>query len=182
MGQGAHGVYYIYSVLDWQQAGISAATIGWLWAAGVIAETLLLLGPGRALVARIGPSRALALAAGAGILRWGLMAMGPDLPWLWPLQAMHALTFAVAHLGATAFIAKAIPPRMAASAQGVLSGVIGGSVTGGTLFLAALLTQQAGIGAAYMMAAAVAGAAALCALILGWMWRGERLVPEPANS
>lgn len=178
LGQAAHGVYYVYSVLDWQVAGITPATIGWLWASGVIAETVLLLGPGRTLVARIGPAWALALAAFAGVVRWGLMSLSPGLPWLWPLQAMHALTFAVAHLGAIAFIAQAIPPRMAASTQGVLSGVIGGSISAGALFLAAALTQAAGIGAAYAMAMGMAALSVALSFVLGATWRGERLIAD----
>ena len=32
--------------------------------------------------------------------------------WLWPLQALHALTFAAGHLGAMAFIARAVPDAL----------------------------------------------------------------------
>ena len=178
MGQGAHVVFYVYSSLAWQDAGISSATIGWLWAIGVMAETVLLLGPGRVWVARLGPGRALALAAMAGVLRWSMMALAPDLTWLWPLQAMHALTFALAHLAAMAFLAQAIPPRMAGSAQGVVSGVIGGSTHAAAMALAAILAERYGISTAYILAAGMAVLAVGLALILRRTWQGGFIVPE----
>ena len=52
------------------------------------------------------------------MVRWGAMMADPTGWLLWPLQALHALTFAVGHLGAIAFIARAVPPRYGAAAQG----------------------------------------------------------------
>ena len=176
LGQGAHVVYYVYSVLDWQAQGISPAVIGWLWAIGVLAETVLMLGPGRSWVVRLGPGRILALAGVAGMLRWSMLALSPGLLWLWPLQGLHALTFGLAHLAAMAFVARAIPPRMTGSAQGVISGVIGGSIQAGALALAAVLAQAVGIWGAYLMAAGMALASAILALVLRRMWTGGPII------
>ena len=98
IGQAGHAVYYIYSVLDWTAQGIGTNVIGWLWATGVLAETALMLGPGRRWVTRIGPGGALAMAALAGVLRWAAMALEPSAAMLWPVQALHALTFGLGHL------------------------------------------------------------------------------------
>lgn len=174
-GQGGHAVYYVYSVLAWQAQGISGEVIGALWAFGVVVETLLLLGPGRRWIARIGPAHALALAALAGIVRWGAMAASPSELWLWPLQALHALTFALAHLGTMAFLAAAVPPRLAGSAQGALSGLVSGSVAAAATFGAAGLVAWSGTGAAYAMASGMAVIAALAGFALARVWNGGRL-------
>ena len=178
LGQAGHVVYYIYSSLEWQASGISTATIGWLWAVGVMAETVLMLGPGRIWVLKLGPERALALAALAGVARWGLMSLEPGLDGLWPLQAMHALTFGLAHLAAIAFVARAIPPRVAASAIGVVSGVIGGSIQAAAMAAAAMLTARYGIHSAYIMAAGMALASSALALMLGRLWNGNQIIPS----
>lgn len=175
LGQASHVVYYVYSVLDWRAQGIPDAMIGWLWAIGVIAETLLLLGPGGRLIARIGPSNALALGAGAGLIRWAAMAFTPEAWMLWPLQAMHALSFALAHLGAMAFLAAALPGRMIASAQGLSSGAMGGVLQAGLLFLAGAVAATWGIDMAYWVAAAAAGLATAFAVLLAKAWGGGRI-------
>lgn len=173
--QGSHGVFYVYSALDWQDQGLTPALIGWLWATGVLAETVVMLGPARGWVTRLGPALALALAAGAAGLRWGGFSLSPDLIWLWPLMAMHAFTFALAHLGAMAFVAAAVPPRMTGSAQGAVSGIVGGSINAGALFLAALIVDRAGIDWAYAMAGGMAAMAGVLALVLARTWSGGRL-------
>ena len=62
IGQASHAVYYVYGTLGWVGQGIGPGVIGLLWGIGVVAEILLMLGPGRTLVERIGPARAVALA------------------------------------------------------------------------------------------------------------------------
>ena len=60
-------------------------------------------------------------------------------PLLWPLMAMHALTFAVGHLGAMAFIARAVPQRFGAAAQGAAAAMAAGLILSlGTMAAAAL--------------------------------------------
>jgi PPP family 3-phenylpropionic acid transporter len=175
-GQASHSVYYVYSVLDWRAQGIDAAVIGWLWAFAVIVETALMLGPGRAWVARLGPAGALVLAGAAGLVRWSAMAFAPPLAALWPLQMLHALTFALGHLGTMAFMAAAVPSRLAGSAQGLATGAIGGVAMAGTAFAAAALVETAGIDAAYWLSAGLSGAAFAAALVLGRVWRDHASV------
>jgi PPP family 3-phenylpropionic acid transporter len=177
-GQASHSVYYVYSVLDWRAQGIGAATVGWLWACGVATETALMLGPGRAWVARLGPAGALAVAALAGVLRWGSMAFAPPLALLWPLQALHALTFALAHLGFMAFVASAVPPRLAGSAQGAAVGAITGLTTAGAAFGAAAIAERLGTSAAYGLSATLSAVSLLAATALGRLWRAGSLLDE----
>ena len=177
LGQASHAVYYGFSVLHWSAQGIGGPTIGLLWATGVMAEIGLLLGPGRAWVTRLGASRALALGTGAGVLRWGLMALEPPVALLWPLQGLHAFTFAVAHLGAIAFAAAALPPRLQASAQGIVGGAMGGVAIAVATAAAGAIGGALGLAAAYWLAAAMSALALAAALVLARRWRpGESLV------
>lgn len=176
IGQASHAVYYVYGTLGWVGQGIDAGVIGLLWATGVGAEILLMLGPGRHLVARIGPARAVALAALAGVLRWGLMSLTPGLALLWPVQCLHALTFGLGHLGAMAFVAAAIPPRLQASAQGLYGGGMGGLAIALATLAAGGINAAFGAASAYWLAAAMSGVALVAALRLGWIWDGGRIV------
>jgi PPP family 3-phenylpropionic acid transporter len=116
--QASHAVYYGFSTLQWQAAGLEGVTIGALWAVGVVAEIALF-----AISARLALNPVALLLAGAagGVVRWGMMAFDPA-PLLLPvLQCLHALSFGATHLGAVGFVARAAPPALAASAQGYLA-------------------------------------------------------------
>jgi PPP family 3-phenylpropionic acid transporter len=178
-GQASHSVYYVYSVLDWRAQGIGATTIGGLWAFGVVTETALMLGPGRAWVARLGSAGAMAIAALAGMLRWGSMAFAPPLPLLWPLQVLHALTFAIAHLGFMAFVAAAVPPRLAGSAQGAAVGAVTGLAMAGAALGGAAIVERFGTSAAYGLSAALSAASLAGAMALARFWRAGCLLGEP---
>ena len=178
-GHASHSVYYIYSALDWRAQGIGAAVIGSLWAFGVLVETALMLGPGRTWVARLGPAGALAIAALAGVLRWGAMAFAPPLSLLWPLQALHALTFAIAHLGFMAFVAAAVPPRLAGSAQGIAVGAISGLTMSGAAFGGAAIADRFGTSAAYFLSASLSAVSLGAAVALARLSRPGSALAEP---
>ncbi|MDT8343608.1 MAG: MFS transporter [Thermohalobaculum sp.] len=173
--QASHAVFYTYGSLVWAGQGIGAEVIGRLWAMGVAVEIALMLGPGGRMVARLGPARALVLAAAAGVLRWAGFALEPGLDLLWPLQALHAGSFALAHLAAMAFIAAAIPPRLAATAQGVYVGTLAGLAMAGATLAAGWLSATHGMAQTYWLAAGLSGVSLGAALVLVRRWRGERL-------
>lgn len=140
--QASHAPYYALASVRWHDLGLSETRIGALWAFSVGVEVVLMVVAGGFIMTRVGPVRAMAIGAAAGIVRWGFMMTDPTGLLLWPIQAMHALTFATSHLGAMAFIAQAIPQRYGAAAQGA-SGTM---ATGLTLALA-----TAGAAAVYPM-------------------------------
>jgi PPP family 3-phenylpropionic acid transporter len=136
--QGSHALYYGFSTLEWRAAGISGATIGLLWAIGVLAEIVLFAFSTRL---KIGPATLLAIGAAGAVLRWGVMAFEPPTAVLPVLQLLHAASFGAAHLGAMGFLAQAVPRELAATAQGLVataSGIVMASATGlsGLLFAA----------------------------------------------
>ena len=91
------------------------------------------------------------------------------------LQALHALTFGAAHLGAMLYIVRSVPPEHSASAQALYSGVAMGLVMGGAVIVAGALYDDVGAGAFYAMAAMSAGGL-VGALALA------RLTPSAARS
>ena len=172
--QASHGVQYVYASVHWRSLGVAEETLGLLWAFGVLVEIGLMVTIGPALVRRLGPAGAIALAGGAGVLRWAAMTLDPvGLP-LWGLQAMHALSFAVAHLGSIAFIQLAASDRLAGAAQAVMQVLGSGVLMAGASALAAVAYPALG-GGAWWIACAMSGAALVLALILRRRWDGGPL-------
>ncbi|QTF07507.1 3-phenylpropionate MFS transporter [Brenneria izadpanahii] len=102
--QGAHAAYYGFSVIYWQNAGYSAAIIGYLWSLGVVAEIIIFTFSQR-LFRRWNAGNLLLLSAVCGVVRWALMGSTVALPWLIVIQILHCGTFTVCHLAAMRFIA-----------------------------------------------------------------------------
>jgi PPP family 3-phenylpropionic acid transporter len=80
----------------------------------------------------------------------------------------------MAHLGAIAFISRAIPDRYAAAAQGAAGAMAVGGVMALQMALAAWLYPMLG-GRAYGIGAASAGLGLALCLWLARRWRGEQL-------
>jgi MFS transporter, PPP family, 3-phenylpropionic acid transporter len=171
--QASHSVYYGFGTLGWYALGYSPQTIGWLWAEGVVAE-IALFAAGARLLARLGPARLLVLAGGAGAVRWGLMAGEIPLALLIVAQAMHALTFGAAHLGAMHFMARALPAEWSATGQSLYAATVSGIGFGLVMAFSGKLYGAFGTGA-YLVMAAIAGLGAVAGIALGRLWDGERL-------
>ena len=125
--QASHAVYYGFSSLDWKAAGLDGTAVGILWAIGVAAEITLFAFSGRLPLWLRPPVLLLAGALGAS-LRWGIMALDPPTAALPFLQCLHGLSFGATHLGAIGFVARAAPAGRAATAQGSLAVVLGGTM------------------------------------------------------
>ncbi|WP_170937329.1 MULTISPECIES: MFS transporter [Rhodomicrobium] len=178
--QAAHAVYYIFGTLNWQADGISPTVIGALWGIGVIAE-IVLFGYG-ALVSRyFGPAQLLVLAGGAAVLRWTITAYAPPLPVLFLTQTLHGLTFGAAHLGAMQFMSKALPERLAASAQGLYASVTAGVVMGSASLAAGPLYRNFG-GGAYLAMAVLASVGLAASILLQRRWRGGLILTPIARA
>ncbi|RED12700.1 MFS transporter [Pontivivens insulae] len=170
LAQSSHAVLYAYGSLHWAALGVSEEVIGGLWAFAVAVEVVLMLVFGAALIRILGPVGAIALSAVAGIVRWGAMAFDPSGASLWLLQALHAFTFAAGHLGGIAFIAAAVPERLAASAQGMFSSAIGGILVALAMAGAAVVYPVAG-GGTYWIAFAMSCGGLILAGVLHKVWR-----------
>ncbi|MPY76869.1 MAG: MFS transporter, partial [Alphaproteobacteria bacterium] len=95
---GSHAMHDAFAVIRWSAAGISPAIASLLWSESVAAEVLVFFVIGPALVTRLTPAGALAIAAPAGMLRWAVMAQTTDVMALALVQPLHGITFALLHL------------------------------------------------------------------------------------
>jgi PPP family 3-phenylpropionic acid transporter len=171
--QTSHLVVYIFGTLHWRDAGIDDFVIGVLWAEGVVAE-IVLFSFGAALTARFGAAGLLMMAAVAGVMRWPLLAFSTDLSVLFVAQALHGVTFGAAHLGAMAFLSRAIPPSLSATAQTLHGAVALGVASAVISPLLGGLYESWGGGAFYIMTLfSLAGG--VVAFIAAQRWNGETL-------
>ena len=127
--QSAHAFYYAFSTLAWKRQGIPEDLTGVLWAVGVSAEIVFMwfLEPWRR---RMGPRHLLTLGAVAAIVRWSALALSPPLWMLFPLQALHALSYAATFFASLLLVERLSTPRSASAAQALNSALSGGVLSG----------------------------------------------------
>ena len=141
-------------MIRWRSAGVDFFTVSILWSEAVFAEVVEFLPIGPWLVRRIGPSGSMALAAGAGVLRWSIAAFTTSPGLLACIQPLHGLTFALFHLAAIQLIVAVAPIRLAATAQAIYDTLCVGLAIALLTFVSGLLYARAG-GGAFLLAAAL---------------------------
>jgi PPP family 3-phenylpropionic acid transporter len=154
--QNSHLAYYGFGTLYWRTAGIGSATIGWLWAEGVIAE-IVLFAAAPALLTRLGPERLVMLGGVGAFVRWVALGLSTDLVLLVPMQLLHALSFAAAHLGAMLYLARQAPAGLSATAQGLYAALPLGIGSGLVYAATGLLFEHWGGNSAFLAMAGLAG-------------------------
>ncbi|MFZ1415440.1 MAG: MFS transporter [Defluviicoccus sp.] len=167
--QGSHAVYYAFGTLHWQAKGYSENVIGVLWAEGVLAEIVLFAHGGR-ITRALGSVGLITLAGIAAVVRWLGTGLTDSLAAVVVLQALHAFSFAAAHLGAMACIGETVPASLSATAQSLYSGLVWGAGLGLMLFASGWLYEDLG-GSAYLVMVAVALAGTFVALRLSALVR-----------
>jgi PPP family 3-phenylpropionic acid transporter len=134
---GCHALHDTFAVIGWRDAGIGTAAVSLLWSEQVIAEVVVFLLVGPALLDRLGPANAAMLAAGAGVVRWSVLGVTTQIVPLALVEPLHGLTFALFHLAGMRLIGTTVPRNFAATAQALYGTVaIGSSI--------ALLTLASG--------------------------------------
>jgi len=127
--QSTHAFYYAFSALLWKAQGVSATVVGLLWATGVAAEVAFMwfFEPWRK---RMGPERLVIIGGVAAVVRWTAFAFTPPVWLLFPLQTLHALSFAAVFMGSLQLIERNTPAHSASAAQTISSAFSGGLVVG----------------------------------------------------
>ncbi len=141
--QATHAFYYAFSAVAWRKQGLAENVTGLLWGTGVASEVVFLwfMEPLRR---RLGPLR-LAMAGGvAGIIRWTAFAFSPPLWLLWPLQLLHAFTFAAAYLGGLELVERLSPPEHHSAGQTLSSALAAGVLLGLATILSGALYDRVG--------------------------------------
>ncbi len=156
---GSHALHDSFAVIIWSDARIDTATSSFIWSESVAAEVVVFCLVGPAILERLGPGGCAALAAAAGVLRWGIMGTSTAVIALALVEPLHGLTFALFHLAAMRVIAQSVPTRLAATAQAVYGTVAIGVST-------ALLTLASGWLYANFSSRGFWVMAALCAIAM----------------
>jgi PPP family 3-phenylpropionic acid transporter len=149
---GSHALHDTFSVIRWRSAGIGFFTISALWSVSVFAEVVVFLLIGPWLVQRVGPSRSMVLAVGAGVIRWTVAAFTTSPGLLACIQLLHGLTFALFHLAAIRLIVAVAPVRLAATAQAIYGTLSVGLASALVTLASGVLYARAG-GAAFLIMA-----------------------------
>jgi len=178
--QGSHALYYSLGGLHWRALGYSGVLIGFLWPLGVLAE-IALFSVSLKLFRRVGAMPLLIGGTLCCVLRWTILAFDPPLPFVIFAQLLHGGTFALAHLGAMYFILKAVPPRLAATAQSLYALSSAGLVMGLATFASGPLYAATG-GHAYLLMTAMGCAAFIFALLLARSWSGARITQSVSEE
>lgn len=162
--QAAHAFYYGFSVIAWKAQGLDERMTGLLWAFSVIVEIGFMwwVEPWRKRRG-IGPWALLMLGVGAAVLRWSLMALAPPLWALWPLQALHALTFAATYLAGVEIIERLTPDDSHTAGQTLNSMLAAGVLIGVATLVSGPLYDAVGV-VGYLAMAAMAAVGGLLAL------------------
>lgn len=149
--QSAHAFYYGFSVLAWKHQGLSDGTIAGLWAFGVVCE-IAGLAALPWIERRVSPETLLVLGGVGAVLRWTIFGFAPPEALLWPLQTLHALTFAAAHVGCLRIIQRETPEANAAVGQGLYASFASGTAMGCAAVLSGVLYDSVGTSGYFAMA------------------------------
>ncbi len=161
---GSHAMHDAFAVIRWSTAGIGPAAASLLWSESVAAEVLVFFLIGPALVTRLTPAGALAVAAMAGMLRWAVMARTSHVIALALIQPLHGITFALLHLACMRLIARSVPPGLEGTAQAIYATVGIGSAVALLTVVSGALYSRLGAQGFWVMAA-------LCAFALPLTWK-----------
>ena len=133
-----------------------------------------MLGSGR-LLRRLGVCGMLGFALACAMVRWLGMAFTTELAALVFLQALHAGSFAACHLGAMAFMQRALPASGVALGQSVYYALGTGAAQAMIFQLAGLL--YAGFGQKAFLGMFAVSAVGMMALVaLARVWKGSLIV------
>lgn len=157
--QGSHGLLFAFATNYWTSRGISGVEISFLWTAGVAAEILLFYLSGRYL-ARFGNLSLVLFGCAVAVVRWGLFPIADGFWSYLALQAGHAFTFGIIHVGIQRFLMDRIGDERGASAQGFYQFFIS-IFSVGTAWASGFIYQAYGVEGFYIMAA-IAAAGVAC--------------------
>ena len=107
---------------------------------------------------RLGPRNLLVIGGLAAVGRWTALAFSPPLWLLFPLQGLHALSYATTFLASLQLVERLSTPRNASAAQTINSALSGGVLSGVATMASGWLFDRVGAqGYLLMSAMCVAG-------------------------
>jgi PPP family 3-phenylpropionic acid transporter len=120
--QGAHAAYYNYGYIYLQELDVNAFYIGMIINIAVIFEILYFMKADNFLT-KWRPSSLFLLAGAGSTLRWVLIFLFPNVGIFIISQALHALSFGMAHIAFIRYLTMSLPKEQIPNAQGIYSGL-----------------------------------------------------------
>ena len=120
--QGAHAAYYNYGYIYLQELNVNPFYIGMIINIAIIFEILYFM-KADSFLSKWRPSSLLLLAGAGSTLRWSMIFLFPNVGMFIISQALHALSFGVAHIAFIRYLTMSLPKEQIANAQGVYSGL-----------------------------------------------------------
>ncbi len=164
LGQASHGLLYTFGPVHWDSLGYGKLAIGGFWAISIAAEVIL-FGFSNALVNRFGAVMLIMMGTAGGAIRWTFMSGDFGFGAMAVLQALHAVSFAMLHLGTMHYIRQTVPAGLRNSAQGLYAAISGGIALSAAMWLSGLLYGEL-LGKTYLVMAAISLVALSFALAL----------------
>ena len=153
----SQALYGVFSAIHWTSKGISAGYIGMLSGVGIGSE-IAVLWVAQRLLGQRSPLWLIVIFGVLAVVRWLLLALDPGPLWLVPIQLLQGSGMGVV-AGLMLFIARRVPQRLIATAQGV-NAVVQGVVAAVAVAASGFLWQAFGTAGYVLMALiAVAGIA-----------------------
>lgn len=174
--QSAHAMMLTLGAVHWQTQGYSGVWIGSLWIVAIAAEIVVFAYSG-AIFKRFTCIHLIFAGCITSLFRWTVMGFDPPAALLVPLQLLHGLTYAAAHIGAIHFMREAIPDSASGRAQALYATIASGLAHGSAALLAGYLFTSFG-GATYFAMTLIAAIGTLAAWKLMATWNSGLVVAE----
>lgn len=153
LANSSHAMMYSFSSVHWTGLGFDTLTIGILWACAVVAEVGLFAFSNR-VIDWLGSPVLLCVGLAGGVVRWTGMAFATGIVEMGLLQALHAMSFACAHLALMHFIRLNVPRKLRNTAQGLYAALAGGVLLSSVTWISGPIYQAHG-GRAYLAMAVI---------------------------
>jgi MFS transporter, PPP family, 3-phenylpropionic acid transporter len=151
LAQSSHGFLYTFASVNWHAQSYNETDIGIFWTVGVIAEVSL-FAFSNIVVNRFGPVLLICMGTSGAILRWVLMAHEMPFYATASVQVLHAVSFAMTHLGTMHYMRLTVPPSLRNTTQGLYSAISGGVFMAAVAWSSGPLYVNLGSKAYYAMA------------------------------
>jgi len=158
--QASHAMLYSFGSIQWRLEGFSGIEIGAFWAVGIVVEVAIFMWS-TVMLRRISPYGLVIVGTLAAIVRWGAFPYDQVFPAQLVTQGLHGLTFGATYVGTQHLIARMVPDKMTASAQGIYAMITGVLMAIATVVAGPLYHSYGLHGFLFMIAPALAALAIL---------------------
>lgn len=173
--QASHAGVYAFGSLHWRSLGYDKPAIAWFWIIGIIVEIVLFWVLGRRIGTGVSGAWAIVVGCVFAAIRFAGLAADPGGAAILALQALHAVSFGVSHLGIMAVLTSLSPEGGRGRAQGLYATATALAMAAATLASGPLYRAGGPLLFLAMTPLAIAGAGLA-------LWGLRRLAAQPQSE